>query len=145
MNTPCEEWGKYRDKNGYGQVRFDGRATYAHRAAYCELRGMGIHEIDGLVVLHKCDNPSCVNPEHLELGTHADNVADKVQKNRQQCGEDVPGAKLTEGDVRNIRASYQHGVRGKGYASLAKQYGVTLSAIVSVIKRKTWNHVEGKP
>ena len=78
-NTGCWEWQGDLTHNGYGRVKVDGKAKRVHRVMW-ELRHGPIP--DGMVVMHKCDNPKCCNPEHLELGTQRENVADMIQKNR---------------------------------------------------------------
>jgi HNH endonuclease len=78
LESPCIEWTKFRLR-GYGLQKFRGKTRLAHRVAWMLANG----EIpDGLCVLHRCDNPPCVNVDHLFLGTHADNVADKMAKGR---------------------------------------------------------------
>lgn len=75
----CWEWTGTKDKHGYGRVRVDQRKARAHRVAWEAFKG----EIPaGLHVLHRCDNPGCVNPEHLFLGTHGDNMRDREAKGR---------------------------------------------------------------
>ena len=77
--SPCIEWDKYRNPKGYGHRTFNGKVFLAHRAAWIDVNG----DIpDGLCVLHKCDNPPCVNVEHLFLGTRGDNNRDCVRKGR---------------------------------------------------------------
>jgi hypothetical protein len=81
LDTPCVEWTKFRLERGYGLQKFHGKTRLAHRVAWMLAHG----EIpDGLCVLHRCDNPPCINIDHLFLGTHADNVADKMAKGRHQ-------------------------------------------------------------
>ena len=75
----CWEWNASKNHSGYGQFRYDGKVMLAHRASYIIFSG-DIPE--GNHILHSCDNPACVNPEHLRPGTDADNVADKMSRNR---------------------------------------------------------------
>lgn len=97
---------------------------------------------DGLVIRHKCDNRPCLNPEHLETGTRADNTRDMYERGRQRhlVGEGVASSKLTEQDVLSIRAEYAKGVLTQ--QMLAESYGVTQSIISSAVLRKTWKHLE---
>lgn len=131
----CWEWGAGRHERGYGTFRLNGKMLKAHRVAWELTHG----EIpDGLWVLHKCDNPACVNPNHLFLGTHQDNVDDKVSKNRQakQAGEKHPQHKLTLKQVNSIRSQY---VPGKvSQEKLARDFGVGQSEISDIINRKRW-------
>ncbi len=135
--TPDDCWSWAGTKtDGYGMIRSGrgGRMVLAHRVSYQLSRGP---IPDGICVLHKCDNPPCTNPEHLFLGTRADNNADKAAKGRWRggclLGEANPAAKLTWGQVAEIRAS------GLSQSSIAKTYGVDQKTI-SLIKRGiTWN------
>lgn len=104
----------------------------AHRVAYELANG----PIDGgLFVMHKCDNRRCVNPEHLTLGTFADNMADMVRKSRQAAGSRNSHAKLRELDVIEIRS-----LIGK-YGMIAKRYNVSQTTISEIKARKIWRHV----
>ncbi|WP_438768078.1 HNH endonuclease [Kushneria sp. TE3] len=81
---PCiEHTGSYH-YSGYGRVYRNGKSLGAHRVAYCRANGLEIEDISGKLVRHACDNPACVNPEHLSLGDHADNMMDKMHRGR--CG-----------------------------------------------------------
>lgn len=133
----CWEWQASLNTNGYGQFRFRNRPQQAHRVSWVLHHG----EIPaGLYVLHKCDNPLCINPDHLFLGTQAENIADAMSKDRwrtpRPVGESHGNAVMTEDDVRAIRASSEPSRR------IAKRYGVTQSAIQHIRKRRSWQHVE---
>ena len=128
----CWPWRGYADASGYGSLKIDGKPMAAHRAAYVAAVG----EIpDGAIVRHSCDNRLCCNPLHLSTGTHADNVRDRVIRRRTAIGERASKAKLTEVQVREIRASTDT------LRSLAARYGVTSDAIQAVRYRRSWKHV----
>ena len=115
-------------------MMFQGRHEKLHRWVYAEMYG----EIkDGLFVLHSCDNPLCVNPEHLRLGTNEDNMKDKMDRNRQPRGEANGRSKLTEEDVLEIRYIETQLSNKK----LSKIYGVSDAVINDVRNFKTWIHV----
>jgi len=99
--SDCWQWNGTKDKDGYGRF-FSGKHTKSHRLSY-SLQYGDISE--GMCVLHKCDNPSCVNPNHLFLGTHKDNSIDMVNKGRNPDirGENNPYAKLTNEQIKEIR------------------------------------------
>jgi hypothetical protein len=145
----CWTWNAGREPKGYGQFGMDRGGTRwtttpAHRVAW-ELVNGPIPE--GLLVLHHCDNPPCVRPDHLYIGTHADNARDRTERGRgRQCppelharGERHARSKLTETTVRDIRSRYAAG--GISQQALADEYGTIQSAISCVILRKTWRHV----
>lgn len=130
----CWEWSGAKI-TGYGVIRVDRRNKLAHRASY-EIHCGAIEP--GLNVCHRCDNPLCINPEHLFLATHAGNMADKVAKNRQSRGEGRPLAKLTNADVLEIRAA-----SGIPQSALAARYGIGQNIISRIRTGKRWKHVEG--
>ena len=133
----CWEWTAGKFNAGYGQFAVNGKHQLAHRFSYELTYG----EIpDGLFVCHRCDNPPCVNPEHLFLGTHADNMADRNEKGRVSKGEEHYYSKLTEENVLEIRqrvASGKWGIKSK----LAKEFGVSNPQISDIVNRKKWKHV----
>jgi hypothetical protein len=133
----CHIWIGGR-QHKYGAFRWGpGRSVRAHRAAW-ELHRGPIP--DGLDVLHTCDVPLCVNPDHLWLGTHVDNNRDRDMKGRTGAprGEKSPNAKLTAAKVQEIRFRYDLGELQK---DLAREFGVNQTAISSITRRRTWAHV----
>jgi hypothetical protein len=129
----CLIWLTCRDYDGYGMFHFNGNNVRAHRFAW-EITHGAIPK--DLWVLHKCDVPSCVNVDHLFLGTAQDNTLDMFAKGRayKVRGEDHPMARLTEDDVREIR-SYR-GIASQGV--LAEDYGVTPGLISAIWLNKLW-------
>lgn len=131
----CWEWQKKLGAWGYGAVCFRGEIMPAHRASY-EIHKGPIPE--GLKVLHRCDNPPCCNPNHLFLGTDAENVADKVGKKRHAFGERAASAKLAEADINEIRQLHKSGFSA---SKIAATYKVSPSTINRIVKGKGWTHV----
>ena len=132
-NTGCHLWMAGCDMDGYGRFYYEGEDWKAHRFSWFLEHGP---IPDGMQVLHICDVRSCVNDEHLFLGTHDDNMIDKVSKDRQARGELHGEAKLTEDDVRSIRADCRSGV------AIAAAYGVGCSTVCEIRKWKLWKHVK---
>ena len=133
LKGECEEWQGNRLPRGYGQVRYEGKTRLAHRVAYCQYHGLHLSEIDGKIVRHVCDNPRCVNPKHLILGTNMDNSQDMVSRNRQAKGEKIGISKLSIEKAREIRESSEL------QRVLAERYGVHQSVISDVKRRVIWN------
>src|SRR3954468_23689651 len=96
----CWRWQRALDKDGYGRSSLGGKSVQAHRVSWVIHKGK-IPE--GFQVLHNCDNPPCVNPDHLFLGSGKDNMIDKVIKQRQTRGDKVNTSKIKEADVYTIR------------------------------------------
>ena len=136
----CWVWTAGLDADGYGEfaVPLDGswkRRRYfkAHRFSWELVNGP-----PQKLVLHKCDNRRCVRVDHLFEGDHVDNIKDCLQKGRFVRGERQRQAKLTESGIRQIRQLHTN---GRSLRSLGKEFGVSTSAISSVVQRKTWRHV----
>lgn len=131
----CWLWLRPVDRKGYGHFRVKGHGKpSAHRASWI-LHGRKISE--GMHILHKCDVPSCVNPNHLFLGTNLDNIADKMRKGRHRSpvGERSGNAKLTAEQVLYIRNST------KSIYALAREFGVWHPAISKIKLRQRWKHL----
>jgi hypothetical protein len=133
----CWEWNAAKNNKGYGQLNYQGRRLLAHRLSYESHNGP---IPDGLILRHTCDNPPCINPKHLIVGTLVDNSRDMDERGRRvptwRKGAAVPTAKLTEQQVREIRAKY---IPIKyGTVRLGKEYGVSQALIHNIIKRKAW-------
>lgn len=129
----CWEWKRARNSYGYGTTWRAGRQQGAHRVAYEVFVGP---IPKGMLVCHHCDNPACVNPEHLFLGTPAQNSGDMREKGRSVRGEGRHNAKLTEELVLQIR-----GASGS-QRSIAARFGVSQSRVSLIKNQKTWAHVE---
>lgn len=129
---PCWDWPFKKTQKGYGQIRVNGKVVYAHRAQY-EYHVGPIPE--GMVIRHRCDNPSCVRPSHLELGTHKDNSMDAQERGRTARGSRHGGSRLTEAQVELIRTSP---LQAK---DLARMLGVSDAAVCVARQGKSWGHV----
>lgn len=124
----CWLWTGFKNSKGYGTFRLKSKIDLAHRYSYKLHKG----EIpDGMCVCHTCDNPECCNPNHLWLGTIADNMRDRDVKGRGS-------AKLTESDVLKIRELVAQGNMQK---NIAKDYGIVPSTVHQIISGKTWSHI----
>jgi len=135
-NSGCWLWlgANKGGKCPYGSIYDGSKVISAHRASW--LIHIGPIQ-SGMSVLHRCDNPYCVNPGHLFLGTHADNMADMAKKKRSKPprGEAHANSVLSESDIRAIRLSNDTGV------SLARKFGVTDPLIGAIRRHKIWRHV----
>ena len=140
----CWLWTGGRKSKGYGSLGHARQTLQAHRLAYEFTYGK---IPDGLAVLHTCDNPPCVRPDHLFLGTHLDNSRDMIAKGRGRWrglpGEECPSARLTRAQVEEIRSRYQRGEASQD--ELAMQYGVSQSNISIIVLGKSWRSVSQDP
>lgn len=167
IHKGCWIWTAGRGTRGYGQFSIGGRNHSSHRASY-EIQYGSIPE--GLSVLHRCDNPACVNPSHLFVGTQKDNMVDMVQKGRSLRGDKNPsrihrhlmprgdrhGMRLhpekackgeangnvvvTESMVREIRALYKTGQFFQ--KEIGARFGIHQGTVWQIVNRKTWQHVD---
>lgn len=131
LEEPCIRHQGYFSAKGYGIIYRNGKVMKVHRLI------MGNPE--GKVVMHLCDNPACVNPKHLRVGTSAENTQDMVNKGRANRGSDRPAAKLTEQDIPEI-------MKYKGKLSSRKTgalFGVSYNVIQGIWNKTAWRHVSG--
>ena len=139
----CWNWIAHKVGKGYGHFHSKGKEILAHRYSY-ELHKGKIAE--NLFVLHSCDNPSCVNPDHLWLGTKKDNRTDCESKGRAKLfgskdakkGEENNKTKLKESDVILIRSLKKE---GKSFDELAQKFSIKKVTVRQIIHRKTWKHI----
>lgn len=132
----CWLWMGYCDENGYGGLTIARQRETAHRVSW----RISCGEIpDGLFVCHRCDTPSCVNPNHLFLGNNLDNVTDMVSKDRECRGERSPFAKLTEMEVINIQIRYAN---RESQESIASDFGVSRSHISDICSGGSWRKLQ---
>lgn len=165
FGSGCWEWQGYVNQDGYGVIGLNNKTARAHRVAYALANGP---IPDGLVVRHSCHNPACCNPDHLSIGTQRDNVQDMVDAGRQfselrkkpktaqhaaKIGQAVreyrarlraegvphPGRhRLTDERVRALRSAYSAGAK---LSDLSHQFGICKSAVIRVVKKRTYAHV----
>lgn len=130
----CWIWTAGTRRGGYGQFSFSGELISAHRAAYLMFRGP---IAEGQLVCHRCDVRSCINPDHLFLGSYQDNNRDAIRKGRgnRTYGERASKAKLKEAQVIEIRAS------NLSQQKLGKRYGVSASTISQIKCGRSWRHL----
>lgn len=131
-STGCWNWKKALGSGGYGVTWYNGKTVYAHRMSYFAFNG----DFDpNFLILHTCDNPSCVNPKHLILGSDQDNSSDMVNKNRSAKGSKNGLAKLTEDMIPTIRESVLSS------RALSNLLGVSKTVILDIKRNKIWKHV----
>lgn len=131
----CWDWLRGKSSKGYGYAYLKGKGGQvgAHHLSFFLFYGhwpkRGVH------VLHSCDNPGCVNPKHLFLGTNLDNIQDKVSKGRSRKGENHHKTKLTAAQIRAIRKDE------RTHSEIANDYGMSRIGILQIKNRRTWKHV----
>ena len=131
LDTPCREWFGARTEKGYGTMQRGKKHLRVHRHVWSMLHGP---IPDGMIVLHRCDNPACFRLEHLSLGTPHDNSQDMANKGRAPKAHAV----LSAGDVVEIRSRLAAGER---VHALARRYGMSPGAIYDINHRRTWKDV----
>ena len=131
----CWIWSAHKDKDGYGILPANGPATRAHRYSIEYYKGINPK---GFVVCHSCDNPSCVNPDHLFLGMPIDNVGDMLQKQRDKMvGSRNNKAKLNEKEAMDIYLSKL------STSALIDKYSISKTTINRIKAKKLWRHIHG--
>lgn len=135
----CWVWTGDRRLNGYGRANLHGRSYAAHRVAW----GIANGPIpEGMPMLHKCDNPPCVRPSHLFLGTHKDNSVDKYAKGRSNTTHSGRGKKLTWREVDLIRTALG---TGSSRFTLANKYGVSAAMVWRIGRNLSWDPAKRRP
>lgn len=136
-SSPCWIWKGGLDGSGYPRIRCQGKRYRAHRLSLAAFRNQ---QLGQLLACHHCDTPTCVNPEHLFLGTTQDNVNDKIEKNRinPAKGNNHWKSKLKENDIIHI---FLLNAQKVPYSDIAKRFSVSDACISDIISRNTWKHV----
>lgn len=143
LRTGCWNWAKSKNKRGYGYIgvgsqKTEHKAKLAHRVSAWLFLNIDLDS--ALEVCHTCDTPSCVNPDHLFVGTHADNMRDMFAKGRRQAakGERSGVAKVTGEQVKEIRRRLDE---GEQQVPLAREYGIAQTQVSRIKRRESWRHI----
>jgi len=131
----CWEWTGLLARGGYGHIRIDDHWLLAHRISEAIARKDPV----AMFVCHACDNPICVNPKHLFVGTPQDNSDDMVKKGRSCTGTINPNSKLTRKEVADIRRAYMEGM---SQSEIARDFGVTQTNVGLIVRGKSWQHID---
>lgn len=139
-DTDCWDWTGNINLSGYGYLWINRKEFTAHRLSAMVFLGFDIES--ELCVLHKCDNPKCINPEHLRIGTRSDNIHDMYSKGRQAIlrGEDASGAQMTNDEVLEIRKERRE---GKTTVSIGEKHGRSPAYISQIVTGRKWSHLPG--
>lgn len=131
----CWIWKGSKIKSGYGIISFGGKPISAHRLSW------KIHHEEigsDMIVRHLCNNPICVNPEHLAIGTHQDNSDDRVKAGNSGKGSQNCNSSLNEEDIKKIKNLLVLGISG---AEIGRRFNVSRTTINNIKKQRTWRHV----
>lgn len=138
----CWDWNSYKHRQGYGVIKVNSKLLLAHRVS-AELAGISIKD----KICHSCDNPSCVNPNHLFAGTQKDNINDKINKQRQARGERAGSAKLTELQVIEIRNAIKklktsnNRLPHRSRDMLSAKFNISKIQLDHINARTNWKHI----
>jgi len=135
---PCWIWTAATSEHGYGVMRPEGQRSGPTSKAHRVSVALDGRDPEGVCVLHRCDNPPCVNPAHLMLGTKADNTQDMLAKLRGLAGERNGHAKLTGEQASEIR---RRRLAGEAQKVLAAEFGVSGATVTRIANREGWRHV----
>ena len=130
----CWNWNASLDRWGYGRLKVCGKFKGAHRVSYTLHYG---DDPKGKMVLHDCDNPKCVNPKHLRLGTAQDNMDDMKKRKRHKVAKE--NVKMTVDQVRDLRRLWMF--KGWTYDKLGKKFGISHTQAWKIATRKSWCYV----
>jgi len=132
----CWIWKDYINPYGYGTYTINGFTHMAHRYAWEQKHGK---KIGDSIAMHTCDTPACCNPDHIVIGSHADNVKDKMKKKRQAIGENIKASVLTTQQVFEMREKYKPKIYT--YKMLAAEYGVSKDTAQKAVRGINWKHL----
>ena len=133
-DTGCWNWTSGKDAGGYGGLTVNRKSWKAHRYSWFLVNGP---IPKGMCICHHCDNPSCINPQHLWIGTNEENIQDRNIKGRQAKGHKNRNARLNEFQIREIRLQQGKKINKE----LAKQYNISVSTINDIWAKRRWRHI----
>jgi hypothetical protein len=134
----CIKYPGSLNRDGYGDTSYLGERALSHRAAYAKAHGLRMSDLKGIIIRHTCDNPACINPEHLIPGTHADNMNDMKVRGRAAKYEQNGRSKLTLRDVEFIRANAIPKDKDFGFTAIAKRLNVTTNTVWAAFHNISW-------
>lgn len=139
-STGCWNWKFYRTDDGYGRLSYKGKLRLAHRLSkylYGEISWKTFKD-SNVVAMHLCDNPPCIRPDHVRMGTQRENIKDRVSKGRCTRGERKWSAKVTESQVREIRNMRTAGI---DFPIIAQKFKISPVTVKQIVYRRKWKHV----
>ena len=133
----CHEFTGYKNECGYGRIHKDKKLVFVHREVYEKVHG---YIPKGMVIMHSCDNPACINPNHLSANYQSENIKDMIEKGRSvnKFGSKHGMSKINETDVINIKKRLSE---GDTCVAISKDYSVSEGTIRNIKKGRNWTHV----